>query len=258
MWDGTLVCFTVTENWKRVPFTAPILAVRTDESLWLRMFLADWNTVSSPLREEALETMYIRYRNVLADPKAWDTMQAKDWDLVPQPMRVFAYRHMVEYWTGYYRVGSSYQIPRRLMADSLGAILMAESWFNHRAVNTRVDGQQDVGVAQASDYARKRMKILYRRGRVDVLFEEADYFDPWKGTRFLAVWMDLMLDEVGGDLDLAIQAYYTGSHRALNGKGLDYLNSVKRYRRFLRNPSESAPAWKYLLSLEMGISNRTD
>jgi hypothetical protein len=66
-----------------------------------------------------------------------------------------------------------------------------------------------------------------------------------------------MLDEVGGDLDLAIQAYYAGSYGALNGKGLDYLDSVKRYRRFLRNPTDRVPAWKYLWTRDKERSSET-
>jgi hypothetical protein len=165
---------------------------------------------------------------------------------VPQPIRALAYGHMTEYWNGYYDVGVQHEIPRRLMADTLHAIVMAESWFEHRSVNTSILGNRDFGVAQASDFTRDRMRTLYRTGLVDVLLKDDDYFNPWNGTRFLAMWMNFMIEEVGGNLDLAIQAYYAGSYGALNGEGLEYLNRVKRYRRFLRNPADSAPAWKYL------------
>ena len=146
IWDGTPVWFTVTRNWKRLPFVAPVIAVRSDETLWRKMYLRNWDTVPLPFREEALETMFAQYQYVLADPKVWDRMQAKNWDLVPQPIRALAFGHMTEYWNGYYDVGIRYDIPRRLMADTLHAIVMAESWFEHRAVNTSVAGNRDFGV----------------------------------------------------------------------------------------------------------------
>jgi hypothetical protein len=212
----------------------------------MQMQLGNWDTVPLPLREEALDTMFNRYKRVLGGAKVWDAMRTTDWDVVPQPMRALAYRRMTEDWTGYYHVGVSYEIPRRLMADTLTAIVMGESWFEHRAVNVNPAGRRDLGVAQASRDTRERMRTLYRTGRVDVLLEDEDYFNPWFGTRFIAVWMNFMLDEVEGDLDLAIQAYHTGSPGALNGEGLDYLTSIKRYRRFLRTPTDAAPTWKFL------------
>jgi hypothetical protein len=77
-WDGTLVWFTITQNWKRVPFASPIKALRSDDTLWQQMYLRNWDTVPSPFREEALETMFKRYQHVLADPQVWDVMQAKN------------------------------------------------------------------------------------------------------------------------------------------------------------------------------------
>jgi hypothetical protein len=245
-WNGMLIRFTITENWKDSPAVAPIAAIRSDQALWNRMHLANWDTVPAPLREEVLETMFRRYQHVVADPKVWDAMRASDWDQVPQPIRVMAFRHMTEYWSGFYHVGADFHIPRRLMADTLSAIVMTESWFEHRAVNTGHKGRGDLGVAQASAEARERMRTLYRANRVDVLLHDKDYFDPWRGTRFVAIWMRLMLEEAGGDLDLAIRAYHSGAPGALNGDGGDYLKAVKRYRLFLRNPPDNTPAWNFL------------
>ena len=253
-WEGMLIRFTITENWKHSPVVAPIAALSSDEALWNRMHLANWDTVPAPLREQVLETMLRRYQYVVADPKVWDAMRASDWDHVPQPIRAMAFRHMAEYWSGFYHVGVDFHIRRRLMADTLSAIVMTESWFEHRAVNIGHRGRGDLGVAQASAEARERMRTLYRTNRVDVLLHDKDYFDPWCGTRFVAIWMRLMLEEAGGDLDLAIQAYHSGASGALNGDGRDYLKAVKRYRRFLRNPPDNNPAWKFLWHQDQRIA----
>ena len=129
------------------------------------------------------------------------------------------------------------------MADTLGALVMSESWFEHRAITVNQRGNRDLGVAQACDATRRRMTALYHAGAVDVLLEDDDYFDPWKGTRFLAVWMGLLLDEVNGDLDAAVAAYHRGAARAHDRRGREYLDMVKRrLHRFLRN-QDAPEAW---------------
>jgi hypothetical protein len=212
------------------------------------MHFEDWDGVPRALREEALDAMFTRYEHLLTDPDVWDRMGPGAWDAVPQPMRALAYRHMCEYWSGYYEVGTEYEIPRGLMADTLAAIAMAESWFDHRAVNTNQWGNRDLGVAQASDGARERLRELYAEGVVDVFLSDTDYFDPWEGTRFVAIWIDLLLDEVGGDLEMAVRAYHRGVPRALDREEVaeSYLQTVlRRRRRYIRNQGDS-PSWSHL------------
>ena len=180
------------------------------------------------------------------NPRQWDAMRARDWDVVPQPMRTVAYRQMVAYWAGHYDVGGRYGLPPRLVADTLAAIVMSESWFDHRGLFVNRDGSRDTGLAGASDFARDRMRQLHKLGLVDVHLADVDYYNPWMATRFVAVWMTFLLDEAAGDLDLAVRAYNRGISNAPDALGTEYLETVRRrLTRFIRNTG-APPAWDYV------------
>ena len=127
----------------------------------------------SPLRAAGLDNMLRRYAGILNNPSAWDRMDAFDWDAVPQPIRTVAYRRMIAYWSGFYHVGAASTCRRGTIADTLAAIVMSESWFDHRARSVNRDGTWDVGLGQASFFARQRLRDLHASGRVDAALTEA-------------------------------------------------------------------------------------
>jgi len=220
--------------------------LQSDVTLWRSMHLAEWNAVPASIRQAALDRMLTRYRSLFASPAVWDHMTAHDWDLVPQPIRTVVYRQMTAYWSGYYDVGGVYGLAPGLVADTLAAIVMSESWFDHRGRLVNQDGSVDVGLGGASAYARRRLPQLLERGVVDVAPADGEYDNPWVATRFVAVWMSLLLAEAQGDLDLAVRAYNRGIGNAMDSAGAAYLATVKQRRRvFIRN-HDAPPAWAYI------------
>lgn len=244
--DRTPVTITFTVGGQPLEWQTTADDIRSNLTLWRRLHLAEWNQVPDVLRQQGLDNMLARYRPVLMSPGKWDAMTAADWDDVPQPIRTLAYRQMMAYWSGYYGVGRAYGLPPRVVSNMLSAIVMSESWFDHRAVGTNRDGSRDIGLGGASEYARRRVRESFGQGIVDVRLEDQMYDNPWMATRFVALWMWLMLDEARGDLDLAVRAYHRGITDANDQFGTVYLNTVRRRLSvFIRN-EDPPPAWDYV------------
>ena len=90
------------------------------------------------------------------------------------------------------------------------------------------------------------MAQMYAQGRADFRLREDDYFNPWLGTRVAAFWIASLLDQLDGDLDMAVRAYHRGIKRAVAGMGVPYARMVEhRLRQYIRNGGRSR-TWDYL------------
>jgi len=142
-------------------------------------------------------------------------------------------------------VGADFGRNPRRVAQTIGAIVMAESWFEHRAVNENEWGR-DLGLAQCSTFCQRIMTVMGLTGAIRFALSETDYFNPWVATRVATVWFKRELIRAEGDVDLAIRAYHRGIDDAMDEKGDAYLARVLRLRRqYVREQTASA-SWRFL------------
>lgn len=244
--DRRLVAITLTTPaWSKVREVVTVDALRTDRRLWRQMHVGDWDRVPRDVREPALRRMIGAYAPVFEGPQRWRQMAAGDWDDVPQPIRAMAYLRMIWHWAAAERVGVEFGLEPRRVAHSIGAIVMAESWFQHRAINENEWGR-DLGLAQCSTFCQRMMAVMALVGAVRFAPSEADYFNPWVATRVATVWFERELHRADGDVDLAIRAYHRGIDDARDEKGSAYLERVLRLRAGYVRGQTASPAWRLL------------
>ena len=244
--DRRLVTVTLTTPaWTKVREVVTVSALRTDRRLWRQMHLGDWDRIPEAIREPALRNMITAYAPVLAGPRTWRQMTPDDWDSVPQPIRAMAFLRMVWHWSVAEKVGIDFGLQPRRMAHSIGAIVMAESWFEHRAVNVNEWGR-DLGLAQCSTFCQQIVAAMGLTGVIRFIPSEADYFNPWVATRIATIWFKRELIRAEGDVNLAIRAYHRGIDDAMDEKGDVYLARVLRLReQYIREQTASA-TWRFL------------
>ncbi|HXW07737.1 MAG TPA: transglycosylase SLT domain-containing protein [Vicinamibacterales bacterium] len=241
------VSITFTIDWKKVSAQSTVERFARDPFFWRNMHFDDWDRLPSDVRDLGLRRMQARFAAAASGPRLWSTLGADDWDYVPQPVRLVVYPLMVDYWVREYAPGKDYGLTAGDVSPTLRAIVMAESWFEHRAFFENPWGNRDVGLGQCSNRCRRELWAEAAAGQLDFALADAHYFNPWLATRAAVVWFGRELDNARGDIDLAIRAYHRGFKAASRGDGDEYLATVTRLRRkyFSGEPPASA-TWRAL------------
>ncbi|MDQ3213054.1 MAG: transglycosylase SLT domain-containing protein [Acidobacteriota bacterium] len=237
---------TLTVGWQRTTIETTVERFLRDPFLTRNMHFSDWDRLPAEVREPALARMRERHVRVLGGPAVWALMDAHAWDAVPQPIRMVVFPLMVQYWVQREAVGKAFNIDPRLVTKTTSAIVMAESWFEHRAFFENEWGNRDIGVGQCSNRCRRELAGMAERGVLDFSFTDDDYFNPWHATRAAVVWFGLELARARGDVPLAIRAYHRGFEAAHAGEGAAYLENVLRVRERYFASSLKSPTWRAL------------
>lgn len=235
-----------TPSWTKVSEVVTVDRLRTDRTIWRQMHFDDWDGVPRPFREMGLEAMIHAYAPLFEDRAAWHRMTASDWDQVPQPIRAMVFLRMIWHWARVERLGSEFGMQPDRLAQTVAAIVMTESWFEHRAVNENPWGNRDLGLAQCSDHCREELVKMALEGVIDFLPGPWHYFNPWVATRIATVWFERELLLADGDVDLAIRAYHRGQENAMDERGDVYLARVRRLRERYIRAQTTSPSWKFL------------
>lgn len=237
---------TTTPSWTKVAETVTVDRLRTDLTLWRRMHFGDWDRIPPGIREIGLRAMLRAYAPLITDRSAWPRMTASDWDKVPQPIRAMAFLRMIWYWASVERLGREFDLRPERLAQTVAAIVMAESWFEHRAVNENPWGNRDLGLAQCSDHCREELVRMAQDGLISFLPATRHYFNPWVATRIATVWFERELLLGDGDVELAIRAYHRGQENAMDERGDDYLARVLSLRERYIRTQRTSPTWQFL------------
>ena len=95
-----------------------------------------------------------------------------------------AFLNIINNWDDRYQVGRSYRLNRRLVTDTLQAVAMSASWFEHRAINVNANGSRDIGLSGIRLRSPSDSQAACRR---DDRFcaQRRQYDDPLKAARML-------------------------------------------------------------------------
>lgn len=242
----SLTITITTPSWSKMELSTTVDGLRSDHVLWRQMHFDDWDRVPLPLREEALGLMIRAHADVFDGRALWRQMRPSDWDLVPQPVRAMSYLRMIWYWARQEQLGAEFDMEPASLAPTVAAIVMAESWFEHRAVNANQYGR-DLGLAQCSDFCRDEIVRMALFGEIQFFPIEPDYFNPWIATRIATVWFERELLRSGGDIEQAIRAYHRGQDAAWDEKGSAYLERVVRLRNRYIVTQRASPSWAHIV-----------
>lgn len=242
----TVPVTTTTPEWTKVKEVVTLDRLRTDRTLWRRMHLGDWDAVPVEFREIGLQAMVRAYGWLFDGSAVWQRMAPRQWDDVPQPVRALAFLRMIWHWARVEHLGDEFGLQAERLAQTVAAIVMAESWFEHRAINQNEWGNRDLGLAQCSDYCREELVVMAQEGVIAFLPAPWDYFDPWVATRIGTVWFERELLHAWGDVHLAIRAYHRGPGNAMDERGDAYLARVLRVRERYIRTQRASPSWKFL------------
>lgn len=248
--DRRPVSITITTpSWKTVPMVVTRNRLGWDRAVWRQMHFGNWDRLPPDVREGPLRRMAHVYDPLLREPAAWRRMTPEDWDQVPQPIRAIAFLRMTHHWAVSRQVGAEWGLDPVRVGQTVAGIIMAESWFDHRAEHVNPHGNRDVGLAQCSDHCRRTLAKMAASGEISFEPDADEYFNPWIATWVATVWFERELRRAEGDVELAIRAYHRGLDAAMDERGTAYLASVLRLReRYVRTQRTSA-SWRFLVHL---------
>lgn len=240
------VTFTMTVNWSKIRVTSTAEQLTSNPMFWRNMHFDDWDRLPFEIRALALGRMMERHRRAAAGPSEWSELDAADWDMVPQPLRAVLFPEMIEHWADTYGLTRIYYLdPDRVLA-TLNAVMMAESWFEHRGINVNKWGNRDLGLGGCSDRCRRILGEMAAAGDLDFALTDDDFFNPWHATRALVVWFGLELIRAEGEIALAVRAYHRGFDAASSGEGVEYLANVERLRLRYFDAQNQSQTWRSL------------
>jgi hypothetical protein len=148
--DATPLTVTITVGTERVEHDTTVDDVQRNLSLWRRTHVADWNKVpesAAPCPRQHVRTTSIHPHE--SPPVGRDARARLGPCAATDAHGGVSADGCLLGWV--YDVGGRQGLPSRLVADTRAAIVMSESWFDHRGLFVNGDGSRDIGLAGASD-----------------------------------------------------------------------------------------------------------